>query len=512
VLDFARSKSRFKNRSNRGDTISPMRPALTVFLLLAASTALGSPSIQPGDLALRHDIQRLADHGFIKGPTSTWPLAWGPILDDLRNADVESSTPDDVIDALARVKARGEWESRTGEVRLRARASVADGPPILRSFQDRPRGQGEIEAGFSWIGERFSLDLTASGVSDDPRDDDEFRLDGSQLAVALGNVTIAASTLDRWWGPGWDSSLVLSSNARPIPAITIDRRYTDAFKSKWLSWIGTWDASFMYGFLEEERTIPDAHFVGFRFNFRPIPSLELGVTRTAMWCGDGRPCDLDTFWNLLIGRDNRGDDEITEENEPGNQTAAFDVRWSLRGFGLPLAVYGQMMAEDEAGGFPSRYMGQLGVEGSGSFGKWSYRWYAEAADTTCNFYDTEKRFNCAYNHSIYTTGYRYEGRVIGHTLDNDARVVTVGGVIVDDKENSWQANIRTGELNRGGNRDPNNTVSVLPQDVLSVEIVHHRRLDFGRLEIGVGYDDFSGNAEQPASNEVRAFIQWRSDG
>ena len=28
------------------------------------------------------------------------------------------------------------------------------------------------------------------------------------------------SVTDRWWGPGWDGSLILSNNARPIPAIT----------------------------------------------------------------------------------------------------------------------------------------------------------------------------------------------------------------------------------------------------------------------------------------------------
>ena len=43
--------------------------------------------ITPGDMAFRHDIQRLADHGIIKGPVTTWPLAWGPIIADIRNAE-----------------------------------------------------------------------------------------------------------------------------------------------------------------------------------------------------------------------------------------------------------------------------------------------------------------------------------------------------------------------------------------------------------------------------------------
>ena len=55
--------------------------ALAAFLIaLTAEGVHASPFIGSGDSALRHDIQRLADYGVIKGPTSTWPLAWGPIL------------------------------------------------------------------------------------------------------------------------------------------------------------------------------------------------------------------------------------------------------------------------------------------------------------------------------------------------------------------------------------------------------------------------------------------------
>jgi hypothetical protein len=62
--------------------------------------------------------------------------------------------------------------------------------------------------------------------------------------------------------------------------------------------------SLLWGFMEEERAVPNAQFLGFRAAFRPLSSLEIGISRTAQWCGDERPCDLDTFWNLLVGNDN----------------------------------------------------------------------------------------------------------------------------------------------------------------------------------------------------------------
>ena len=62
-----------------------MYRAVLFALVFVVSPAFGGPYIPAGDLMLRHDVQRLADHGIIKGPTSTWPLAWGPILDSIRS-------------------------------------------------------------------------------------------------------------------------------------------------------------------------------------------------------------------------------------------------------------------------------------------------------------------------------------------------------------------------------------------------------------------------------------------
>ena len=75
-----------------------MHRPIILFLALMASSALAGPYIPAGDLALRHDIQRLADYGIITGPISTWPLAWGPILNDIRSADA-TNLPPGVADA-----------------------------------------------------------------------------------------------------------------------------------------------------------------------------------------------------------------------------------------------------------------------------------------------------------------------------------------------------------------------------------------------------------------------------
>ncbi|MDH3434707.1 MAG: capsule assembly Wzi family protein, partial [Gammaproteobacteria bacterium] len=77
-----------------------MHRPLTLLLALLAPAVLAGPAIQPGDLALRHDIQRLADHGIITGTITTWPLAWGPILEGIELADA-ATMPPAILDALA---------------------------------------------------------------------------------------------------------------------------------------------------------------------------------------------------------------------------------------------------------------------------------------------------------------------------------------------------------------------------------------------------------------------------
>lgn len=469
---------------------------------------MAGPYIPAGDLLLRHDIQLLADAGIIKGPTTTWPLAWGPILENIRDVEALNLNPA-VSDALLRVRYRAGWETRSKQLTYVARTGVADNATRIRPFQNTPRGKVEVGAGIGWIDDWFSVELNVQGV-DSAQDDDELRADESLIGVVIGNWSVAASTQQRWWGPGWDGSLILSNNARPIPSLTIDRIFMDAFESRWLSWIGPWDFSVMFGLLERERAVPNAQFFGMRFNFRPITSLEIGLSRSAQWCGDGRPCDAGTFADLFLGRDNVGDTGIGNNNEPGNQMAGVDFRWSPSFFSLPVSAYGQFIGEDEAGGFPSRYLVQVGVEGSGYLReKWSYRWFAELAGTSCDFIHDDI-FNCGYRQSIYQSGYTFRSRIIGHGADNDARLVSAGWIMVDEQDSQWRVLMRFGDLNRGGATDTMHALTATPQELASIDISHSRVFPFGVIDFGAGFEQLDDLATGTTLSDERLYLQWRS--
>ena len=462
-----------------------------------------------GNTILRHDIQLLADRGLVSAPVTTWPLAWASIVKDISTVD-DSVLEPAILAALHRVQSRAERETRAYDLRFDASIGGAVNRAGIRSYEDTPRGDIEVSLGGNWNSERFTAGLNVQYI-DNANDGQRTRMDDSVMGINIGNWSLSLSTLNRWWGPGWDGSLILSDNARPIPAISFDRTLTGPFETKWLRWLGPWDLSIHHGQLESGREIPDARYFGMRFNFRPLASLEIGLSRSAQWCGSGRPCDFDTFTDLLLGIDNRGGQGVDLFNEPGNQLAGFDFRWSLSVLGLSTAFYGQLIGEDEAGGFPSRYLGQFGIETSGIRGqRWTYRWFGEFAGTSCQFHESSELFNCAYNHSIYRTGYRYRGRPIGHGADNDARLISTGLMLASDGGAEWRILLRYGALNRGGPPDDRNALTATRQEIASIDLAHGRPVKYGRIEIGLGFERIEDDASSRVFEEPRGFVRWRS--
>jgi len=406
------------------------------------------PWMDPGDSGLRHDVQLLSDAGVVHAPLTSWPLAWEDVVRDIQS--YEGNLAPAMEAARLRVLKQYRKESRIHEVRPHLRAAVANHPRQYRSFEATPREGGELEAGAEWTGSTFAYRLQMTAVKS-PDDHKPLRADGSYVAALWGNWALSAGTQPRWWGPGWEGSIIMSNNARPIPAVTVQRHLSDPFETKWLHWLGPWQFLFTLGQLEGSRYVPHALLMGMRLNFRPTSSFEFGMSRAAQWGGQGRPEDLSTFKDILLGHDNVGNNGITKGNEPGNQLAGFDFRWQSPLFKAPYAVYAQAIGEDEAGGWPSRYTGLFGLETWGAWGRQgaSWRLHAEYADTaTGGLYSSHPLYDYAYKHHIYRSGYTYYGRVIGHSLGTDGRMESLGLLIDTAQGKTWDLLLRRIEPER----------------------------------------------------------------
>jgi hypothetical protein len=483
----------------------PSRRAWILGFLTLGAPGLGSaePWLAPGDEALRSDIQLLADAGILRGPVTTWPISWPDVARDALAA-TGNGLDESTAAALIRVQRLSRAASSRGYAGAGVRVSGALDPSQLRTFADTPREEGELSLRASWVTDHFAVNLQGSVVVD-PSDGKQWRADGSYIGVNFGNYMLSVGMMERWWGPGWDGSLVLSTNARPIPAVTLERNYTDPFESKWLKWIGPWRASIALGEAEEhDVAVPNVRILEARVNFKPRPWLEFGLSRTAQFCGGDRTCDWNTFMDMLVGRDNtaEGDDPL---QEPGNQMAGYDMRMRSPWKALPMAFYTQWIGEDEAGGFPSKFIGQFGLEYWGSSRLGGYRLRAEYSDTTSVFTSDAPEFNTAYRHNIYPQGYAYRGRIIGHSLDNDSRMFSVAGLLIRDNGDMLSLEFRRAKVNRDGTGT--HAISQVPLDLDNVELRYSRGLFGGKIAAGIGYDD---PAVQPdSSSGVHGFVTWQ---
>jgi hypothetical protein len=473
-----------------------------VLTALATSIARADAWIAPGDEGLRSDIQLLADAGILRGPVTTWPISWPDIARDAIGAS-ENGLDEAEANALARVRRLARSASVRGYSGLGMRASAAYEPATLRQFADTPREEGELGLRASWLTDHMALNLQGSYVVD-PDDNKDWRADGSYIGFNFGNFMLSGGLMERWWGPGWDGGLILSTNARPIPTVTLERNYTDPFKSRWLSWLGPWRASIAMGEAEtHDVPVPRVRFFAARVNFKPRPWLEFGLTRTSQWCGGDRTCDWDTFVDMVLGNDNQEAGEDLND-QPGNQMAGYDMRLRSPWRALPLVFYTQWIGEDEAGGLPSKFIGQFGLEtwGSSSLGGWRLR--AEYSDTACSFSRQSPEFGCAYRHLLYPQGYAYRGRIIGHTIDNDSRLYSLGMLLTRPNGDLVSVTLKRAELNRDGG---SHAISDVPVDLDNVELRYSRGLGAGKISAGIGFEDPALRPD--SSSRVHGFVTWQ---
>jgi hypothetical protein len=172
---------------------------------------------------------------------------------------------------------------------------------------------------------------------------------------------------------------------------------------------------------------------------------------------------------------------------------------------VPLALYAQAIGEDEAGGLPSKFLGLFGAEVWGQLGSGSWRAHLEYADTACDFLSDPPEFGCAYTNAIYTTGYRYRGRVQGHSIDADGESLGLGAMFVEAGGHRWELLIRDMKINRAG-AAPGNSLAAEAVTVRDVALTHEHALAWGNIVASLGYSDVHSGEPTLIEDGVRGFM------
>ena len=469
---------------------------LLLFVLILLSNQSqhlqASPWAIPGDLVLRHDIQVLVDSGVINIPMTTWPLAWGDIAYNLSKTEQEMTSFE--LASFQRIK-EALLEEEIGGISANTSLKFAKNPETVTSFNDSVGARSEIEGESTYLGENFAINLHVN------KRGGETLFDESYIAVALGDYSISLGSKKNWWGPGWGGSLILSTNANPISGISIERNFSDPFESKLLNWIGPWDLSLLLGELEHSRTRSDALFFGMRIGSRPLTNLEIGFSKTSLFCGENRPCGFSSFSDMLL-----------DKTDSGYNLSGFDFRSSHHIKNFPFVLYGQIIGEE----ISDNHLGLFGLETWGpiyDFGQLeSYRIFLEAASTSCEFYNNNaSKYGCAYHDSLYPDGYRYEGLNIGHSADGDALALTLGGIIVAQNSQLIKSSLSFGKLNRGSN----NQYQVVQNnsDFFKFDLGYEFDLfwfdiPLGSFDVGLGLDVMKDKVNYSTQKDPRIYVSY----
>ena len=204
----------------------------------------------------------------------------------------------------------------------------------------------------------------------------------------------------------------------------------------------------------------------------------------------------------------------TFQEDSNYNLLGFDFRSSHQSRELPFALYGQLMGESFR-----ESMGLFGFETWGSIDNFKefegYRIFTEVTSTSCNFYKNDSlNYGCAYRESFYEDGYRYEGINIGHSIDGDSLLVSMGGILIGENSQLFKSSVSIGQLNRGSN--PAYQLRGNRTDYFNFDLGYQFDLywfdiGLGSFDVGLGIDLYKDKITGNSENEPRIYLAWVKD-
>lgn len=392
--------------------------ALASAAVLAAMPAMASPWIEVGDAQSRSDIELLAGAGLIDDVTTQWPLPWAAVLRRLDAVDPDSQ-PYYIKAAIERLEAASEEGVHQDQMQFAVTSDVTNLPDVVRGFDalGREDAQGQVSA--EWVGKSTAINIQIGAQTLNRYDKQSFVPDGSYIAQRIGGLALYGGYVTHWWGPGWDTALSLSNNARPFPQIGWRRVSTAPFKWPVLNWLGPWNHEMFFGVLEDPRLARNTIIHGMRWSFNPFDGFEIAGAHVQELCGTGHPCEpIAEYFNVQNGNafSSKSKDEID-----------FDLRYTNTIGDWTYALYNQEMDRDSGPFVHSDTNHVFGASLWVPFRETAIRFTAEYADTisTENFFSFGKDFyGITYTDYKYTDGWEYRGRTLGSSLDTDSRLAS----------------------------------------------------------------------------------------
>lgn len=401
-------------------------------LALSTSSLIAAPWVDSTDNYLRQSLQTLAHAGVITGPVNTYPLMWKNIVADLATAQPQPT--DELRFALAHVRSALNTSQQSYIAGIKLKAS--SDPSLFQSFGESYFEQASVSVFKEYLGDNWAAKTQVNYRKlDDGSTEQKVTLDGSYLAVIAGNWVLALDKQLLWWGPGQQTALLVTNNARPLPSLRLSRHSWQTSDAALFSWLGPWSFTTFVGQGEHSSQPRQIKHFGARFSARPLPQLELGLSRISQWGGDTLDNSLGAFGEMLLLNDSANSDNL----------AAVDLTFHTSLFNRPYSFYTEL-AEDNSGRNLSKPMQLYGVRSFFGNGSAVHTLNLEWSDSYIRCDGQTQRGDCAYEGDIYPQGYRRYGRIIGSGYGADARVLSAGYRYQTFDGYSWAVSLLRGDF------------------------------------------------------------------
>ena len=193
------------------------------------------------------------------------------------------------------------------------------------------------------------------------------------VALNLHDWQLTFGQQSLWWGPDRSTSLILSTNAAPLPMLRLDRVkpgflpgplhlfgpvHFDLFIARQggIHFVRLGPAFTPYG-TESAALTPPPYLWGVHFTMKPTPNFELGFAHTTIFAGYGRPLTLGTFLHTFSPLGNG------QDVDPGKRVTEVNLHYHIPGLRRAMAVYSEGMAWDDPieGKFVARFAWNPGI-------------------------------------------------------------------------------------------------------------------------------------------------------
>ena len=144
-----------------------------------------------------------------------------------------------------------------------------------------------------------------------------------------------------------------------------------------------------------------------------------------------------------------------------------------------------------------------------------YRIYTEVTSTSCGFYkNSSSKYGCAYQNTTDSDGYRYKGTNIGHSIDGDSRLISIGAMLIGENSQLFKSSLSIGQLNRGSTSSyqlVENRTDYFNFDLGYQFDLYWFDIGIGSFDLGVGLDLFKDKVTGNSDNQPRVYLSWVKD-